>query len=207
MANNVSYTQSPFNKTRKDKFLMVLDVPTALKQIASKFERTANTILPDTLQFSVFGTVVPDIAVPALQTRYAGQTLSHTSHSREPYPPINVSFTVDNRYNNYWVIYTWLNMLNNDQTSLYDQKELTIPTTSIVHPGANTSYFQYKTTVSIFGLDEYNKRVVEFKYTDAFPSALGGINFSYRDGGELESSLTLNYSQLQVLPISEIESL
>mgnify|MGYP006966036111 CR=1 FL=1 len=207
MANNVTYTQSPFNKTRKDKFLLVMDIPKALKQIASKFDRTANTILPDTLQFSIFGTVVPDISVPGIQTRYAGQTLAHTSHSRDPYPPININFTVDNRFNNYWVIYTWLNMLNNDKTGIYDQHNLTAPTISIPNPGAANSYFQYKTTVSVFGLDEYNKRVVEFKYTDAFPTALGGINYSYRDGGELESNFTLNYSQLQITPISEVENL
>jgi hypothetical protein len=59
----------------------------------------------------------------------------------------------------------------------------------------------------VFGLDEYNKRVVEFKYTDAFPTALGGINYSYRDGDELESNFTLNYSQLQITPISEVENL
>lgn len=207
MANNVAYIQSPFNKTRKDKFLLVLNVPTALKQITSKFDRSVNTILPETLQFSVFGAVVPEISVPSVVTRYAGQTLAHSSHSREPYPPININFTVDNRFNNYWVIYTWLNMLNNDKTGIYDQQDLTTPTLSINHPGVANLHTQYKTTVTIYGLDEYNKRVVEFKYTDAFPTALGGINYSYRDSGELESTFTLSYSQLHITPISEIESL
>lgn len=201
------YTQSPFNKTRKDKFAMVIDIPQALKKIASKFERTPQTIIPDTLQFSVFGTVVPDITVPAVQSKYAGQTLSHTSHAREPYAPITVNFTVDNRFNNYWVIYTWLNLLNNDAVGIYDNNNLTTPTKTLINSGANSSYFQYKTAISIFGLDEYNKRVVEFKYTDAFPSTLGGIAYSYRDSDELESSMTLNYSQLIVTPITDIESI
>lgn len=207
MSNSVTYTQSPFNKTRKDKFLFVMDIPISLKKIASKFNRTAETILPDTLQFSVFGTVVPDIVVPGIQTRFAGQTLAHTSHSREPYPPVNINFTVDNRFNNYWVIYTWLNMLNNDQSSTYDVKKLTENTRSAINPYSTELYSQYKTTVSVYGLDEYNKRVIEFKYTDAFPTALGSVNYSYRDSGELESNFTLNYSQLIVTPISDIESL
>jgi hypothetical protein len=184
-----------------------MDIPVALKQIASKFERTSQTILPDTLQFSVFGTVIPDISVPGVQTRFAGQTLAHTSHSREPYPPINISFTVDNRFNNYWVIYTWLNTLNNDTVGTFDSRKLTDATRSAINPYSTESHFQYKTTVSVYGLDEYNKRVVEFKYTDAFPTALGGINYSYRDSDELESSFTLSYNQLIVTPISEIESL
>jgi hypothetical protein len=206
MGNNITYTQSPFNKTRKDKFLMVMNIPLALRQIATKFERTPDTILPDTLQFSVYGTVIPDISVPAIQTRYSGQTLSHSSHSREPYPPINVNFTVDNRFNNYWVIYTWLDMLNNSTNGIYDSKNLTTPTRSITNNGANSSFYQYKSTISIFGLDEYDKRVIEFKYTDAFPSSVGGINYSYRDAGEVESSFTLNYSQLLILPLMETES-
>jgi len=207
MANNVSYIQSPFNKTRKDKFLMVMDIPAPLKQLASKFNRSANTVLPDTLQFSVFGTVIPEISVPAVENRFAGQTQFVSSHSRVPFPPVTVNFTVDNRFNNYWVIYTWLNLLNNDKQGIYDANDLTTLTTSIENNRVRGTYDQYKTTISVFGLDEYNKRVIEFKYTDAFPTNLGSISYSYRDSTELESSFTINYSQLLVAPISEIESL
>ena len=84
---------------------------------------------------------------------------------------------------------------------------LTDPTSNIVDGVTKGLYSQYKATISIYGLDEYNKRVVEFKYIDAFPTNLGSIAYSYKDSGELESSLTLSYSQLIVTPISEIESL
>jgi hypothetical protein len=97
-------------------------------------------------------------------------------------------------------------MLNNSTNGIYDSKNLTTPTRSITNNGANSSFYQYKSTISIFGLDEYDKRVIEFKYTDAFPSSVGGINYSYRDAGEVESSFTLNYSQLLILPLMETES-
>ena len=207
MSNAASYTQSPFNLSRKDKFLLVLDVPQALKQISTKFVRDNVNILPDTMQFSVAGTVVPEIVVPPIQNRYAGQTQTVTSHSREPYPPLTVDFIVDNRFNNYWVMYTWLNLLNDDTTSTYDTTNLTSPTYNIVDSRAKNLYNQYKTTVSVYGLDEYNKRVIEFKYLDAFPTNLGSINYSYKDSSELVSTVTLSYSQLQVSPVSEIENL
>lgn len=200
MSNAITYTQSPFNKTRKDKFLMVMDMPVPLKQIASKFDRGEDTILPDTLQFSVYGAVIPEINVPAIENRYAGQTQYATSHAREPYPPVTIDFTVDNRFNNYWVIYTWLNLLNDDKQGYFDVTGLTTPVPSVGNKFP--SYSQYKTTISIFGLDEYNKRVIEFKYIDAFPTNLGGISYSYRDGTELESSFTINYSQLIVSPVT-----
>ena len=207
MSNAVTYNQSPFNKTRKDKFLMVLNIPSPLKKIASKFDRNNVNILPDTLQFSVFGTVVPEITIPAVENRYAGQTQYVTSHSRVPYPPVTVNFTVDNRFNNYWVIYTWLNLLNDSRQGIFDADMLADPTGSVVNGPTRGTYNQYKTAVSVFGLDEYNKRVIEFKYTEAFPTNLGNISYSYRDADELESSFTLNYDQLIVTPISEIESL
>jgi hypothetical protein len=207
MSNNIPYTQSPFNLTRKDKFLLVLDVPPALKQIATKFLRNETNILPDTMQFAVAGTVVPEITVPAIQNRYAGQTQTVTSGAREPYTPLTVDFIVDNRFNNYWVIYTWLNLLNDDKLGIYDSSGLTTQTPNIVNSKAKGPYSQYKANVTIYGLDEYNKRVIQFTYTDAFPTNLGGITFSYKDSGELESNVTFSYSQLLVNPISEIENL
>jgi hypothetical protein len=97
-------------------------------------------------------------------------------------------------------------MLNNSANGLYDSKQLTTPTKTTVNNGVNSSFYQYKSTISIFGLDEYDKRVIEFKYTDAFPSTIGGINYSYRDAGEVESSFTLNYSQLLIQPLTETEN-
>jgi hypothetical protein len=207
MANQVTYTQSPFNKSRKDKFTMVLSLPGALLQKASKFNRGTDTILPDTLQFSIYGNIVPEINVPAIETRYSGQTLTQSSHSRTPYEPNTVNFTVDNRFNNYWVIYTWLNLLNDAKEGGYDIDGITskepIGNNKLLSFGSN---YDYKSDITIFGLDEYNKRVVEFKYIQAFPINLGGISYNYRDGGEIESQFTYSYSQLIITPITEFVS-
>lgn len=204
MANAVTYTQSPFNKSRKDKFIMVFSLPAALYKIISKTERTENKIIPDTMQFSVYGNVVPNVSIPAINTRYAGQTQVHSSHSRDPYEPNRVNFTIDNRFNNYWVIYSWLNLLNDDKEGIYDKDELTSPVSG---PKRNVTgqlpNMEYRSDITIYGLDEYNKRIVEFTYTNAFPTNLGGITYNYRDGGEIESEFTYSYSQFLVKPITE----
>jgi hypothetical protein len=174
-----------------------MGLPKALRDIATKFERSPHTIQPDTLQFSIFGSVAPTIEIPAVDTRYAGQTVSHSSHSRTPYEPNTVNFTVDNRFNNYWVIYTWLNMLNNDVEGVYDFTERT-------KSGPN---MDYRSDISIFALDEYNKRVGEFLYVGCFPVSLGGISYNYRDSGEIESSFTYKYSQLIFRPLIDTEVL
>jgi hypothetical protein len=204
MANAVDYTQSPFNLSRKDKFLLVLNVPPALRNINSQFADSSDSnINLNLLQFAVHGSVIPEIKVPSASVRYSGQTLAQTSYSREPYTPLTVKFTVDNRFTNYWVIYKWLNLLNNDKTSLFDKDELTQSPTTY----QNASFNQYKTIISIFALDEYNTRIMEFKYTDAFPTNLAGIDYNYRDAGGLESSFTFEYSQFIATPTGWAESL
>jgi hypothetical protein len=203
MANTVTYLQSPFNLSRKDKFLLVLNIPPALKKMTSSFFTNENAINLDALQFGVYGSVVPEIKVPSANLRYAGQTYAQTSYSRETYTPVTVSFNVDNRFANYWVIYTWLNLLNNDKTSTFDQKNVTQSPTLV----KGASYDQYKANISIFALDEYNKRIMEFKYTGAFPTGLGGIDYSYRDATELESNFTFEYSQLIATPLEWAKNL
>ena len=104
MARN-TMQQAMLNKSRADKFLLVFDVPSILKEFSKKFNQTNTTIIPDAVQYSIFGTAVPEITVPAMENRYAGSTLYVSSHSKNPYPPVSVKFNVDNEYKNYWVLY------------------------------------------------------------------------------------------------------
>ena len=193
MSNEITYVQSPLNKSRKDKFLMVINIPPALREISSKYVRSTNTIIPESLQFSIYGHIVPDIEVPSVVTPFAGQSLLHSSHARKPFQPNSVKFTVDNRFNNYWFIYKWLKLLNDDTIGVYDIENRT----------SNTSNLEYRCDISIFGLDEYNKRTIEFKYIQSFPISLGGIEYDYRNPDEMESSFTYDYSQLHVEPLDD----
>jgi len=206
MPNVEPYIQSPFNKQRKDKFLLILNLPDALKSISKKFVRADSTVNPDTLQFSVFGSIVPDINIPKLDISYSGQTLTTSSLTRPPYDPVTVNFTVDNRFNNYWVIYSWLNLLNDAKTGMYDKDGLTRDPAKrkLITTDFNA---EYKSNISIFALDEYNKRVAEFKYIQAFPVSLGGISFNYRTPDEVETSFTFAFAQLVVNLQENVESL
>ena len=205
--------QSPLNKSRRDKFLMSFNVPPALKQISTKDVRSNEIIMPDTLQFSVFGIIVPDIEISASTVRYSGQTLTTSSYSRNPYPPMVVNFTVDNRFNNYWVIYTWLNLFNDEREGTYDIDDLTKTKQALAEYGiakpdnnnVNNINLNYRSDISIYALDEYNKKTVQFKYYKAFPTFLGGVNFNYRDGSEIETSFAFSYSQFYVSLVKDVD--
>jgi hypothetical protein len=51
---------------------------------------------------------------------------------------------------------------------------------------------------SIFGLDEYNNKIISFNYTDVFPTSLSEINFSNREGDEITCNATFSFNQLHI---------
>jgi hypothetical protein len=185
MASNAN-RQSLLNKSKVDKFILIFSLPPALRKIKNNFARNIANVSESSFQFSVYGAVVPELTVPTIQIPYAGSNLYQSSHARLPYPPVSVKFTVDNEFNNYWVIYKWLDLMHNDYTGTYDADEL-----------VTQEYENYQTDMTLYGLDEYDNKRIEFIYTKAFPITLGSIDYNYRESGEVESSMTFAYSQLQ----------
>lgn len=187
--------QAYMNRARKDKFLLVFDLPPSLKNIASQYNRVNRTVNPDSVQFSIYGTIVPKVTVKANETRHAGQTLYVSSHSRDSYPPVNVKFNVDSLYANYWTIYKWLNLLNDQKTGVYNQSN------SII----DGNHQDYQTDLTIYALDENNRKRVKFTYTKAFPTSVDELEYDEQATGEMEinSGFTFVYSQLLTELISD----
>ena len=180
--------QSILNKSRLDKFLLVFSIPPALREVnvRENTARSSNNVIEDKLQLSVYGAVVPELTVPSIAIPYAGSNLYQSSHAREPYPPVTVNFTADNEFNNYWVIYKWLNLMHDQKTGVYDETDL----------DPDNEFNNYQTDITLYGLDEYENRRIEFTYTKAFPITLGNLEYNYRTSDEIESSFTFAYSQL-----------
>ena len=180
--------QSILNKSRLDKFILIFSIPRALREInvRENSARNSNNVIEDKLQLSVYGAVVPELTVPSIQVPYAGSNLYQSAHAREAYPPVTVNFTADNEFNNYWVIYKWLNLMHDQKTGVYDESDL----------DPDNEFNNYQTDMTLYGLDEYENRRIEFTYTKAFPVALGNLEYNYRTSEEIESSFTFVYSQL-----------
>ena len=58
-------------------------------------------------------------------------------------------------------------------------------------------FSDYQTDMTLYGLDEFNNKRIEFTYTQAFPITIGSLNYNYRESGEIQSSATFVYSQLR----------
>ena len=186
MATN-SMQQAILNKSRADKFLLIFDIPPILKEFNKKFKQDNLTIISDSVQFSIFGTAVPEITVPAVETRYAGNTLYVSSHGKNPYPPVSVKYNIDNEYKNYWVMYQWLNLLHDQYEGRYNARELN---------EYEPDFQDYQTDLTIYGKDEFNNNRIKFTYTKAFPTTVNTIDYNYQTPDEIASGFSFVYSQL-----------
>lgn len=175
------------NKSRSDKFLLVFDIPPILKEFNKKLSQSNTTIISDSVQFSIFGTTVPEITVPAVENRYAGNTLYVSSHGKNPYPPVSVNFNVDNEYKNYWVMYQWLNLLHDQHEGRYNAREIN---------ENDPNFNDYQTNLTIYGKDEFNNNRIKFTYTKAFPTTVEAITYNYQTPDEISAGFTFVYSQL-----------
>jgi hypothetical protein len=188
--------QSVLNRVSKDRFLLVLNLPEVLK----KQSRTDDLINLDPLQISVFGTIVPPSIVPANEVRFAGQSYNVSSYARPNYPPLTVSFIIDNKFRNYWILWKWLSILNDPRESKYtgtDPKNETFK--DRIQSGNLT---EYQSNFSVIGLNEYNQRTVEFIYFNGFITNLGGITYDYNDTEIIKSTAEFQFSQLDVKLLS-----
>lgn len=185
-----AFEQSLLNKSRLDKFILVVNIPPLLRDANKKLIRNNTNIQLDTLQFSVYGTIAPRIQVPAVGAGFSGNTLHISSQAHPAYTPVTVNFTVDNQFNNYWMIFTWLNSLRDSKTGLYDY----------LHEGKKFSNDMllpdYATDFTLFGKDEYHNDVIKWVYKNAFPTELAEINYNYRTATEIESSFQFAFTEV-----------
>ena len=190
--------QPVLNRSRSDKFSFVLDLPKALK-------RTVDKVLPiysaDTVQFTTFGSPVPAISVPDINLAFGGQSFHTSSNSRPAYPPLNIKFLVDNGYQNYWILWKWLNLFNDASNSVTDINSSVVNNNKVL---LSNSLSDYISTFSLFALDEYNNKIIEFKYTNAFITGLSPIEFSFQNPDQIICNATFVFNQLQVDLLADI---
>lgn len=199
MSEQIVSQQSFLNKSRKDKFLLVLGLPKALL-------KAFPDITIREMQISVFGSPVPSIQIPSIDVPFSGQTLKVTSQTRASYGPLSVSFTVDNEFKNYWTLWKWMDLINdsiNSGMNNYFGKYSEVSNKIVNKDLGQSVYFDYMTDLTIYGLDEYNNKKIKFLYKNAFITDLSQIDYNYRTSDELECSVSFAFSQLQSELIKE----
>ena len=193
--------QAILNKARVDKFLLIITMPLALRNIDVAYgNETSSKIISDKLQMSVWGNVVPSIIVPSVAVPFQGQVPKVSSFSRPAYEPVTVNFNIDSEFYNYYVIWKWLALLNDPTKSVFDasnsSNRVDAGTNTIINPRKPNYIPQYSSQISLQPLNEYNQVLGEFVFTQCFATSLNGINFNYQGSEEISSSFTFDFSQL-----------
>ena len=206
--------QSLLNKASSDKFQLIITVPEVLKQFNTNNVRSPNFISADSLQFSCIDATVPAQSVKKIDVPYSGQKMPVTSYTRDAQPEVTINFTVDNNYNNYHFIWTWLDGLNHCKESIPTDNYYTIR----AQPGFKTrmsmdpkgdepfeidvkdskythSFFDYQTTMRLIAMREYNEPIAEFTYTHAFVTELGELKFESKSSSQLSCSFKFAFGQ------------
>lgn len=183
--------QAPLNKNRNDKFILVLTLPDALKNINDITTRNSNKINADSLEMSIYGTITPSIDVPSVTLPYGAQSIKVSSHVREAPSNFDFNFKIDNEFKNYWVIYKWLDLMNDVNTGHFNSDNII--------DIKNHAYLKaYSSTITVYGLDEYENRKIRFDYVGAFPTTLAQITWNYGDESEIVSSSSFSFSKMSV---------
>lgn len=220
--------QTVLNKSRQDKFILVLDTPKILKEYETDSTRANELLNRDKMQFSVIGVNLPAHNIPAVGVPFRGQTPHVTSQTREEYPIAKVAFTVDNNWDNYWFIWKWLYILNNPRNSGMDGyfaefqnlrdrsldptrnaglnqiknsvlKPVTYKEIKMVH-----DYTDYQTIITLIALREYHEKIIKFDYFNAFPTSLGEIIYDYRETNEIACSFEFAFGQIDISLIDPV---
>jgi hypothetical protein len=85
------------------------------------------------------------------------------------------------------VIYKWINLLNNNKEGFFDAEGLA----TVENP-----FETYSSTATVFGLDEYDEKKIQFDFIGLVPVKLGMIDYNYRTEAEIESSFEFSFSQM-----------
>ena len=169
--------------------MLVFTLPKALRDMNARdnSDRLDEKLVHDSLQFSIYGTVIPAINVSTVEQSYSGQVFKFSGHHRPQYSNITVNFVIDNQFNNYWVIYKWINLVNHNKEAFFYKEQM---------PLKASPFEDYATNFTIYGLDEYDNKKIQFDYIGVVPVSLGSINYNYQDAQQIDSTFEFSFSQL-----------
>jgi len=179
--------QSVLNKARGDKFRVVIPLPEVLRNKDTRLTRSNDFVNKDALDFSIYAISIPDVTVEREDVKFGGQTPRISSFARNAFDPVEIKYVLDNEFNNYWLLYSWLNLIHHESTG-HVRTDL----------GGRINEDQYNTNIKVTGLDEYNKPKIEWTFVSAVPTSIGQFEFNYQEAHEIESTFQFQFHQLLV---------
>jgi len=127
---------------------------------------------------NVFGTIIPSISLNVQEQSWQGNK-GFTDDGDITFGQWTVEFSVDSKFNNWKVLYKWMMMIHNNSNSpgFVGQKEKTID-------------------ASLYIMNNWRQKAMMLRFKNIWPSELGDVTFSKREGMEdLYSQITFSYDK------------
>lgn len=191
MSDIYDVIQSPLNKTLEDKFMFVMNLPECLKNVQSKYikELSEAGVNKNAISWSLTNVQIPRESIKAESMAYAGGHHYISSHVKTPYDPLRIEFKIDNKYANYFTIYEWMNLIYHEKKGYYDGDNIA---------NGKIGSQIYSTSLAVVGTDEYDNPIIQWSFTNAFPTELTSIKLDYQNTGEITCSCEFVFSQMYI---------
>jgi hypothetical protein len=129
---------------------------------------------------NIFSAILPSVSMATEELRWQG---NKTRHGMEPmeFDPWLVSFVVDSRLENWKLLFKWMSYINNNKDKIAEE------------------HHKYGVDAALVVTDNYNNIVLEIRFVDIWPSQIGEVSFSQREGDvTLESTVNFNYDYFEL---------
>lgn len=132
------------------------------------------------LMLYIYDTIIPGVSFNEATINWQGWKHKLITDSLN-YDPWSVNFTVDEKWENWNKILEWLKSINNN-------KDI-----------AGSNIGTYAIDASLIIYDNYERRVMNIKFSSIAPITLEAVTLSYRDGESyLESGCTFVYDYFEI---------
>ena len=151
--------------------------------IFSKLPTEKSVRESEILTLNIHGTVVPSMTLGNVDIPWQG---GHYPMAIAPvtFEPWYINFEVDSNFQNWYKLYKWINYINNNEDR-YDR---------------NPAEYWVDATLQL--VDNFDKPVMILQIYNMFPTMLGEISLSYREGEQnIQSSVSFAYTRYEVRDI------
>jgi hypothetical protein len=159
--------------------------PTNFQLIFPKLPTEETISANNPFVMNIFSAVIPSLSMAEEELRWQSNKTKHALVPLE-YDSWLVSYVVDSNLANWKLLYDWMSFINNNNDKIADLHSV------------------YGVDASLVTTTNYRVPVLELRFIDIWPSTLGEVSFSTREGDvQLESTINFTYDYFKVVrPIS-----
>lgn len=136
---------------------------------------------------NIYETVLPGVTMDMEESRWQGAKTNRAS-GELTFEPWNVSFLVDSEFKNWQIILKWFMFINNNRDKYIDLQR------------------NYAVDATLRILNNFQEQKFSLFFVDVWPSSLGEISLTYREGEpSLEAQVSFIYDRFELREYSTID--